>query len=142
MLGPSWLDQPEAGPENSTMKGNPEHKIEAIVDALIESDQVESTVRYLTSGRRFASLETEEIKKRWTQAARTFLMSCGGVNPGEMDDLGSELGLRKVALPCEDVSVGTAAVARRIRRDDDLEGHARILERIRKFRDDLERPRN
>jgi hypothetical protein len=46
------------------MKGNPEHKIEAIVDALIESDQVESTVRYLTSGRRFAGLETEEIKKQ------------------------------------------------------------------------------
>jgi hypothetical protein len=73
------------------MKENPKHKAEAIVDALIKSDQMESTVRYLTSGRRFASLETEEIKKRWTQAARTFLISYGGVNPREMDDLSSEL---------------------------------------------------
>jgi hypothetical protein len=48
--------------------------IEAIVDALLESDQMESTARYLTSGRRFAHLETEEIKKRWTQAAGTFLI--------------------------------------------------------------------
>jgi copper homeostasis protein CutC len=124
------------------MKGNPKHRIEAIVDALIESDQMECTARYLTSGRRFAHLETEEIKKRWTRAARTFLISCGGVNPREMDDLGSELGLRKVALPCEEVSDETAAVARRIGRDDDPDGHARISDRIRKFRDDLERPRN
>jgi hypothetical protein len=39
------------------MKGNPKHRIEAIVDALIESDRMESTARYLTSGRRF-SLQT------------------------------------------------------------------------------------
>ena len=68
------------------MKEHPQHKAEAI-DALIKSDQMESTARYLTSGRRFAGLETEEIKKRWTQAARTFLISYGGVNPREMDDL-------------------------------------------------------
>jgi hypothetical protein len=124
------------------MKEHPKHRIEAIVDAMLESDQMECTARYLTSGRRFAQLGTEEIKKRWTQATRTFLISYGGVNPREMDDLGSELGLRKVALPCEDVSVETAAVARRIGRDDDFEGHARIRDRIRKFRDDLDSPRN
>jgi hypothetical protein len=69
------------------MKENPTDNIEAIVDALLKSDQMESTARYLiiTSGRRFASLETEEIKKRWTEAARTFLISYGGVNPREMD---------------------------------------------------------
>ena len=125
------------------MKEHPKHKTEAaIVDALVETDQMESTARYLTSGRRFASLETEEIKTRWTQAARTFLISYGGVNPREMDDLSSELGLRKVALPCEDVSAETAAVARRIGHDDDPEGHARIRDRIGKFLDDLESPRN
>jgi hypothetical protein len=124
------------------MKEHPKHKAEAIVDALLESDQMESTARYLTSGRRFASLETEEIKKRWTQAARTFLISYGGINPREMDDLGSELGLRKVALPCEEVSAEAAAVARRIGHDDDPEGHAQIRDRIDKFLDDLESPRN
>ena len=124
------------------MKEHPKHRIEAVVDALLESDQMESTARYLTGGRRFASLETEEIKKRWTQAARTFLISYGGINPREMDDLGSELALRKVALPCEEVSAEAAAVARRIGRDDDPEGHARMQDRIGKFLDDLESPRN
>jgi hypothetical protein len=47
----------------NSIKRNPKDKIEAIVDALLESDQMESTARYLTSGRRFAGLETEEIKK-------------------------------------------------------------------------------
>ena len=124
------------------MKEHPKHRVEAIVDALLETDQMESTARYLTSGRRFAGLETEEIKKRWTQAARTFLISYGGVNPREMDDLGSELGLRTVALPCENVSDEAAAVVRRIKHDDDPETRARIRDRIRSFRDDLEKRRN
>jgi hypothetical protein len=56
--------------KNSTMRKNPKDKIEAIVDALLESDQMESTARYLTNGRRFAHLETEEIKKRWRDPTR------------------------------------------------------------------------
>jgi hypothetical protein len=117
-------------------------KTEAIVDALIKSDQMESTARYLRSGRRFANLETEEIKQRWTEAVRTFLTSYGSVSSREMDDLGSELGLRTVALPCENVSDEAAAVARRIEHDDDPETRARIRDRIRCFLDDLERRRN
>ena len=124
------------------MKKNPQDITEAIVDALIKSDQMESTARYLRSGRRFANLETEVIKQRWTEAARTFLTSYGSVSPREMDDLGSELGLRTVALPCENVSDEAAAVARRIKHDDDPETRARIRDRIRSFRDDLEKQRN
>jgi hypothetical protein len=124
------------------MKEDPRDKVEAFVDALIKSDQMESTARYLTSGRRFANLETAEIKKRWIEAARSFLSSYGAVNPREMDDLGSELGLRKVALPYKNVSKETAAIARRIQHDDDPEGRARIRDRIRSFLDDLEKRRN
>ena len=86
------------------MKEKCNHKTEAILDALIESDRMDSTEKYLTSGRRFANLETNEIKQLWTEAARAFLISRGAANPREMDDLASELGLRKVALPCENVS--------------------------------------
>ena len=124
------------------MKENLQHNAEAIVDALIKSDQMDCIARYLTSGRRFANLETEEIKQRWTEATRRFLTSYGAVNPREMDDLGSELGVRKVALPYKNVRDETAAVARRIEHDDDPEGRARIRDRIRKFFDDLESPRN
>jgi hypothetical protein len=38
------------------MKEKPKDKIESIVDALFESDQMQCTARYLTSGRRFAHL--------------------------------------------------------------------------------------
>jgi hypothetical protein len=124
------------------MKKNPQDKTETILDALIESDQMDSIARYLTSGRRFANLETEEIKQRWTEAVRTFLTSYGTGSPRELDDLGSELGLRKVALPRENVRDETAAVARRIRHDDDPETRARIRDRIRSFRDDFEKRRN
>jgi hypothetical protein len=117
-------------------------KVEAIADAVIESDRMDCTARYLVTGRRFANLETEEIKRRWTEATRNFLIGYGAVNPREMDDLSSELHLRKAALPHENVRDETAAVARRIEQDDDPEGRARIRDRIRSFRDDLEKRRN
>jgi hypothetical protein len=123
-------------------KGGGRHqpKAEAIVDALLDADQMESTARYLSSGRRFARLETEKIKRRWTEAVRIFLAGYGSVNPREMDDLGSELRLRKVLLPEESVRDQVAAVARRIQHDEDPEVRSRIRERIRSFRDSLERP--
>ena len=124
--------------KGSTVKENLKHMAEAIVDALLKSDQMESTARYLRSGRRFANLETEEIKRRWTEATRNFLISYGAVNPREMDDLGSETGLRKAALPWKNVSNETAAVARRIEHDDDPEGCAGIRDQVRNFLDDLE----
>jgi hypothetical protein len=124
------------------MKEYCETKAEALVDALLDADQMESTARYLLSGRRFASLETEEIKGRWTAAARIFFASYGSVNPREMDDLGSELRLRKVPLPGENVRNEVAAVARRMQHDDDPEVRSRIRERIRSFRNSLERPQN
>jgi hypothetical protein len=124
------------------MKEYVKPKAEAIVDALLGADQMECTARYLSSGRRFASLETEKIKRRWTEAVRIFLASYGGVNPHEMDDLGSELLLRKVPLPEENVRDQVAAVARRIQHDHDPEVRSRIRDRIRSFRDSLERPQN
>jgi hypothetical protein len=59
-------------------------KVEVIADAVIESDRMDYIARYLAAGRRFANLETEEIKRRWTEAVRIFLASYGSVNPREM----------------------------------------------------------
>ena len=114
-------------------------EVEAIADAVIESDHMDCIATYLLACRRFANLETEELERRWTEAARIFLASYGSVNPREMDDLGSELRLRKVPLPEENVRDQVAAVARRIRHDDNPEVCSLIRERIRRFRDSLER---
>lgn len=120
----------------------PKHRIEAIVDVVIEYERTESAERYLASGRRFANLETEETKRRWTEATRTFLVSYGRVNPREMDDLASELGLRNVPLPVKVVADEGAAVARRMKHDDDPEVHARVRERIRSLLEDVKRRQN
>jgi hypothetical protein len=124
------------------MEENPRDKAEAIADAVIESERMECTARYLDSGRRFANIETKEIKRRCTKATRIFLKSYGGANPREMDDLTSELALRNVPLSFKDLSRETAAVARWIKYDDDPEVHARVESRIRSFLDDLEKRQN
>jgi hypothetical protein len=59
-----------------------------------------------------------------------------------MDDLTSELDLRKVEPPWEAIRDETERVAQRIQRDDDPETHARVRAGIRKFLDDLESSRN
>jgi hypothetical protein len=130
---------------DNLMSQHPEaskYKIEAIADAVLECDRTESTARYLASGQRFADLETEEAKRRWTEATRAFLISYGSTNPREMHDLASELGLRNVPLPVKNVTDESAAVARRMKRDGDLEVRARVRARIRSLLDDLNKRRN
>jgi hypothetical protein len=117
------------------------YKFEAIADVVLEYDRMESTA-YLASGRRFADLETEEAKRRWTEATRAFLISYGSANPREMDDLASELGLRNVPLPVKNVTDEGAAVARWMKRDDDPEVRARVRARIRSLLGDLDKRRN
>jgi hypothetical protein len=110
-----------------------ERRENAIIDALLASERMECTNRYLSMGGRFVGMETDEIKQRWIAATREFQVSCGEVDPREMDDLTSELDLRKVEPPWEAVRDETERVAQRIRRDDDPETHARVRARIRKF---------
>ena len=114
----------------------------AIIDALLASERMECTNRYLSRGRSFGSMETDEIKQRWIAATRKYQLSYGEADPREMDDLTSELDLRKVELPLEAVRDETERVAQCIKRDDDPETHARVRARIRKFLDDLEKQRN
>jgi hypothetical protein len=119
-----------------------ERRENAIIDALLASERMECTRSYLSRGRRFVGMKTDEIKQRWIAATRKFQVSYGEVDPREMDDLTSELDLRKVEPPWEAVRDETERVAQRIKRDDDPETQARVRARIRKFLDDLENPRN
>ena len=98
------------------MKEHPKHRIEAVVDALlrIRPDGEHRKISHRRST--LCQLRNRRDQETLEQAARTFLISYGGIRPREMDDLGSELALRKVALPCEEVSAEAAAVARRIGR--------------------------
>jgi hypothetical protein len=119
-----------------------ERRDNAIIDALLASERVECLRSYLSRGRRFVGMETDQIKQRWIAATRKFQVSYGEVEPREMDDLTSELDLRKVGPPWEAVRDETERLAQRIKHDDDPETHARVRARIRKFLDDLESTRN
>jgi hypothetical protein len=78
------------------------------------------------------SVWKHEIKQRWIAATRRFQVCYGEVDPREMDDLTSELDLRKVEPPREAVRDETERVAQRIKRDDDPETHARVRAHIRR----------
>jgi hypothetical protein len=119
-----------------------ERRENAIIDALLASERMECTRSYLSRGRRFVGMETDEIRQRWIAATRKFQVSYGEVDPREMDDLTSELDLRKVEPPWEAVRDEAERVAQRIKRDDDPKTHARVRARIRKFLHDLESSRN
>jgi hypothetical protein len=52
-----------------------------IIDALIGSERMECTKSYLSRGRRFVGMETDEIKQRWIATTRKFQVSYGEVDP-------------------------------------------------------------
>jgi hypothetical protein len=57
----------------------------AIIDALLASERMECTNRYLSRGRRFGCMETDEIKQLWIAATRKYQLSYGEADPREMD---------------------------------------------------------
>jgi hypothetical protein len=71
----------------------------AIVHAFLQNKSMDHTRDYLARGRRFAQLDLRLINQNWLTAVRSWLARKDPTNELMMDDLASELGLRKVQPP-------------------------------------------
>jgi hypothetical protein len=72
-----------------------ERRENVVIDALLASERMECTTSYLSRGRRFVGMKTDEIEQHWIAATRNFQVRYGEVDPREMEDLLSELVLEK-----------------------------------------------
>lgn len=86
-----------------------------IAEALLQTIQMNETAAYLSRGRAFATMSTEEVRRRWIVAFKHWATSISGPNEArEMDDLNAELRLRGVEPPLEAVLPELVSLRERI----------------------------
>jgi hypothetical protein len=111
-----------------------------LADAIIASDAMEQTARYLQGGRYLGSLTIDQLKEAWTAAFKTWFVSRGDEDAMKMDDAGAELGLRNEQPPFETVEAEANAMVDEIEREGP--NNPGIGEKVRHFLEDLEKPQN
>jgi hypothetical protein len=111
-----------------------------IADAIIASDAMEQTARYLQGGRYLGSLTIDQLREAWTAAFKTWFISRGDEDARKMDDASAELALRNEQPPFETVQAEASAMVEEINRHGP--NSPNISEKVRHFREDLEKPQN
>jgi hypothetical protein len=81
-----------------------EDRVGAIVNAFLQNKSMEQKRDYLARGRRFARLDVAQLKKGWIIAVRNWLARKNHANELMMDDLASEMGLRRLEPPYQAVA--------------------------------------
>jgi len=71
----------------------------AIIDAFLQNNRMEQTRDYVARGRRFARLKVGHLNQSWINAVRSWLARKDPTDELVMDDLTSELALRKLKPP-------------------------------------------
>jgi hypothetical protein len=76
-----------------------EDRARAIVNAFLQNKSMEQNLDYLARGRRFAKLAVGQLKEDWIIAVRSWLARKDQRDEMMMDDLASELRLRRLEPP-------------------------------------------
>jgi hypothetical protein len=72
---------------------------EELADAMLEHQKMEQTHRYLKAGRRFSSLDADELQALWVLAIKGFLATRRHEAELEVNNIAAELRLRKINPP-------------------------------------------
>jgi hypothetical protein len=116
--------------------------IDAIAQAFLDHQAMEETRSYLARGRRFEGLSVEDLNRGWAAA---FTSVCANDDQGratDLDDLGAELGLRKLERPEQLVHRDAMKMAQERVRNSRLEAFGPLMEAVGKFRDEMDKPKN
>jgi hypothetical protein len=117
----------------------PEDRAKAIVDAFLQNKSMEQAQSYLARGRRFAKFDVAQLNERWTVAVGSWLAHKSQSDELLMDDLTSELRLRRLEPPYRAVE---KELADRFIQSDASKSEERIrnfVQEICEFMDENER---
>ena len=76
-----------------------EDRAKAIVDSFLQNKSMEQTQDYLARGRRFSEIDVAQLNEGWITAVGSWLAHKSHSNERTMDDLASELRLRRLEPP-------------------------------------------
>ncbi len=76
-----------------------EDRIDDIIQAFLDHEAMTQTASYLGRGRRFEGLSVDALNKEWAATFTTVCAEGDGRRATDLEDLGAELGLRKLGRP-------------------------------------------
>ena len=77
---------------------------DAIAQAVVEREQLEEMREYVIRGRRYESLEVDQLRAVWVRAFKTWVVSRGGAATRELNYSRAEFRLRKTEPPYDEVN--------------------------------------
>ena len=112
--------------------------IEALVEALLESELMEQTAAYLSRGRPYSTERAEDVETGWTAAFKRSFATRSPEAQREVDDLAAELRLRGLEPPYDSVQPELDAAREQI--SEAGPNDPGVRERVREFFDSMKKP--
>ena len=115
--------------------------IDPMAKAFLDSQEMEETRAYLERGREFKGAPVEGINEAWALAFKLVYEHGETSHRAQLDDLAAELRLRGVEPPGHLVQDTIRALQERLRNTAET-ARDTLLENVRRFLDQLEKPKN
>jgi hypothetical protein len=114
---------------------------DAIAQALVEREQLEEMREYVIRGRRYKSLEVDQLRAVWIRAFKTSVVSRGGAGTRELNNSWAEFRLRKTEPPYDEVNGERSALVEEIRKVGP--DNPRAAQKLKEFLEELRtQPKN
>ena len=117
-------------------------RFEALPEAWLQNELLEQTRVYLTRGRRFERLRTDQLNEEWAKAFRQFVRRQIGPYVRDMDDAGAELRLRGEEFPTHLVTLEVELLRAAIQRVGPISPSAEFDRKIDEFIRDMNKPKH
>jgi hypothetical protein len=117
-------------------------RFEALPEAWLQNELLEQTRVYLTRGRRFERLRTDQLNEEWAKAFRQFVRRQIGPYVRDMDDAGAELRLRGEEFPTHLVTLEVEQLKAAIQRVGPISPSAEFDRKIDEFIRDMNKPKH
>ncbi len=119
-----------------------EDRIDAIMQAVMDHQDMENTRSYLERGRRFEGLTVDALNNGWAAAFTAVCANGDERRETDLDDFGAELGLRKLKRPEHLVRPEAMKAAQERVRNSQHEAFGPMTEAIGRFMERMDRPKN
>ena len=102
---------------------------DTIARTLVAQEQLEEMREYVIRGRRYESLEADQLRAVWVRAFKTWVVSRGSAGIRELNNSWAEFRLRKTEAPHDEVNDERSTLVEEIRKvGPDNRGAAQKLE--------------
>jgi hypothetical protein len=117
-------------------------RFEALPEVWLQNELLEQTRDYLTRGRRFERLRSDQLNEEWAKALRQFVIQRIGPHLRDMDDAGAELRLRGEGFPTHLVMPEVEQLRTAVQYVRPVSPSAEFIRKVDAFIKDMNKPKH